>query len=146
MKTITLAFALLFGTFLLTGCNETKDTTENESEQKNEVTSEVKSNDETTMKEKSGEENKMETTETKTKDVANKDAKLETASFKCETMTCTGCEQTITGKVKKMDGVQDVKADYKSKNVEVTFASNVVSKDEIAKTIEASGYKCEVNN
>ncbi|MCB0723517.1 MAG: heavy-metal-associated domain-containing protein [Ignavibacteriae bacterium] len=145
MKAITLAFALVFGLFLFSSCNktnETKQTAGNETKQTGQQESkqeEVKSQDEMTSKEKAGEE-------TQTKEVSNKDAKLETASFKCETMTCTGCEQTITSKVKKMDGVEDVKADYKTKSVEVTFASNKTSKDNIAKTIEASGYKCEVNN
>ncbi|MCB0722847.1 MAG: heavy-metal-associated domain-containing protein [Ignavibacteriae bacterium] len=140
MKAITLAFVLVFGMFLFSSCNKTQDTTSNEIKQNVQTEQkETPSQDEMTSKEKAGEE-------TKTKEVSNKDAKLETASFKCETMTCTGCEQTITNKVKKMDGVEDVKADYKTKSVEVTFASNRTSKDDIAKTIEASGYKCEVNN
>ena len=140
MKAITLAFVLVFGMFLFSSCNKTQDTTSNETKQNVQTEQkETPSQDEMTSKEKAGEE-------TKTKEVSNKDAKLETASFKCETMTCTGCEQTITNKVKKMDGVEDVKADYKTKSVEVTFASNRTSKDDIAKTIEASGYKCEVNN
>lgn len=145
MKSITLTLVLVFGAFLFSACNETKETTEDKTKQNIQTEQkEIASQDEMTSKEKAGED--MSQDDTVKKEVKITEAKLETASFKCSTMTCTGCEQTITGKVKKLNGVQDVKADYRSKTVEVTFASGKVSKDDIAKTIEASGYKCEMNN
>ena len=152
MKTITLTIALVFGTFLLTGCNDTKDTTENKSEQKNEVTSEVKSNDEKTMKENSVEESKIdayskeEKESDKTQKLKVEDSKLESASFKVPTIHCSGCEKTISSSVKKLNGIQDVKADFDTKIVNVTYAGDKVTKEEIAKAIDASGFECEINN
>ena len=69
--------------------------------------------------------------------------KIETVEFKCDGMTCTGCEQTITKEVKKLDGIKDVVADYKAKYVKVTFAGNLTNKDVIKKAINEAGYDTE---
>lgn len=152
MKTITLAFVFAFGAFLLTGCNETKDATENESKQESqtEQKNEVSSNDEKTMKENSVEESKTDAYNKEESDKTQKlkveDSKLESASFKVPTIHCSGCEETISTSVKKLNGIQDVKADFDTKLVSVTYAGDKVTKEEIAKAIDASGFKCEINN
>ncbi len=58
-------------------------------------------------------------------------------------MTCTGCEQTITKGVNKLEGIKDVVADYKAKSVKVTFAGNLTNKDVIRKAINEAGYDTE---
>jgi copper chaperone CopZ len=69
--------------------------------------------------------------------------KIETVEFKCEGMTCTGCEQTITKGVNKLEGIKDIVADYKAKYVKVTFAGNITNKDVIRKAINEAGYDTE---
>ena len=85
-----------------------------------------------------GKDNKT-TTDTKNSGVE----KIETVEFKCDGMTCTGCEQTITKVVNKLDGIKDVVADYKAKYVKVTYAGNLTNKDVIRKAINEAGYDTE---
>lgn len=70
---------------------------------------------------------------------------LQTVEFKCEGMTCTGCEETIKNKVKKLDGIESVESDYKTKITKVTFAAGVVSAGDIENTINKAGYHAEIN-
>ena len=150
MKTITLAFVFAFGVFLTSGCNDTKDTTGNQDQQAPQTEqNEVKSNDEMTSKEKDGEDLKTDAytkEETADKKLKVEDSKLESASFKVPTIHCSGCEKTISSSVKKLNGIQDVNADFDTKIVNVTYAGDKVTKEEIAKAIDASGFKCEINN
>lgn len=157
MKAITLALFMLFGAFLFSGCSETKDTSD---ATKNEVTNEVKSEnsqtensskEELTMKEKAGEESANEKVSTdkyedKTKQLKAKDSKLESASFTAESMHCTGCETSIENSVRKLNGVQDVQASFDTKQIEVVYAGDKVTKEDIAKAITDSGFECKVNN
>lgn len=66
--------------------------------------------------------------------------KLETVEYKSEKMHCSGCEETITGELKKIDGVKEIKADSKLKFVKVTFDDGKTNKEDIAKAIIAAGY------
>ena len=75
----------------------------------------------------------------------NTDKNLQTVEFKCDGMTCTGCEETIIKKVKKLDGVKEVNSDYKTKITKVTFASGIVSAADIENTINKAGYHAEIN-
>lgn len=70
--------------------------------------------------------------------------KIETVEYKSEKMHCTGCEETISGELKKIDGVKEVKADSKLKFVKVTFDDGKTDKDAIAKAIIAAGYDAEL--
>lgn len=76
-----------------------------------------------------------------TKNAGNE--KVETVEFKCDGMFCSGCEQTITKEVNKLDGIKEVVADSKAKYVKVTFAGNVTNKDAIRKAINDAGYDTE---
>jgi copper chaperone CopZ len=147
MKTLTFTVVMLFGAFFLAGCSETKDTSESEVEKTDTPTEQKESTpgEELTMKEKAGEE-VTKNDEGKTKQLKVKDSKLESASFTVPTIHCSGCEKTISGSVKQLDGVQDVKADFDTKIVQVTYAGDKVIKEEIAIAIDASGFKCEINN
>ncbi|MCI0472979.1 MAG: cation transporter, partial [Ignavibacteria bacterium] len=47
----------------------------------------------------------------------NSAGRIETVEFKCDGMHCSGCEETITAEVSKLDGVSEIKADAKAKFV-----------------------------
>ena len=69
--------------------------------------------------------------------------KIETVEYKCNDMFCTGCEEKISGEIKKLDGIKEVKADYKTKLVSVTFEGNLINKESIQKAINDAGYETE---
>ena len=56
-------------------------------------------------------------------------------------MTCTGCEQTIRTNVTKLEGVSDVKADFKSGKAVVDFNPGLTDTSQIRNAITKSGYK-----
>lgn len=66
--------------------------------------------------------------------------------FRCKGIGCTGCTNTITEAVKKLDGIKEVSSDVKTKMIKVTFDSEKVSAKEIEKAINDSGYETEVIN
>ena len=66
--------------------------------------------------------------------------KVETVEYKSDKMHCSGCEETITTELKKIDGVKEIKADAKEKFVKVTFDDGKTNKEDIAKAIIAAGY------
>lgn len=55
-------------------------------------------------------------------------------------MSCASCEMKIENKVKKLNGIIGIKAKFASSSVNVTYNPDVVSLDEISKTIEGIGY------
>ena len=58
-------------------------------------------------------------------------------------MTCTGCENTIKSKVKKVEGVKDVMADFKSNTVKASFDPAKTNPEAIKEAITSAGYKVE---
>ncbi|MFA7360041.1 MAG: heavy-metal-associated domain-containing protein [Candidatus Kapaibacterium sp.] len=66
--------------------------------------------------------------------------KIDTVEYKSEKMHCSGCEETITGELKKIDGVKEIKADSKEKYVKVTYDNGKTNKEDIAKAITSVGY------
>lgn len=58
-------------------------------------------------------------------------------------MTCTGCENTIKSRVKEVDGVKDVTADYKSNLVKASYDPAKTNPEKIKEAIVAAGYKIE---
>ena len=67
-------------------------------------------------------------------------AKPETASFKIDGMTCAmGCAKTIETKLSKMEGVQKATVDFEKKEATVDFDAAVLTKEQIAKTVESTG-------
>lgn len=70
-----------------------------------------------------------------------KDKSEKTYNLKIEGMTCTGCESAIKKSVKKLNGVKDVQADYKTGEGTVKFDKNKVNIDDIIQSIEKLGYK-----
>ena len=58
-------------------------------------------------------------------------------------MTCTGCESTIKNKVKKINGVKDVTADFKTNTVKATYFDGTTNIDAIKEAITKAGYTVE---
>jgi len=58
-------------------------------------------------------------------------------------MTCTGCESTVKSKVKKVEGVKDVMADFKTNTVKASYDPGKTNPDAIKEAITAAGYKVE---
>jgi copper chaperone CopZ len=79
--------------------------------------------------------------ETKTND----ESKIEFVKYKCNNMHCESCETTIKDAVKKLDGIEEVTADAKSKIVKVSYNKDKTSKTDIEKTINEAGYDTETS-
>jgi len=58
-------------------------------------------------------------------------------------MTCTGCESTIKNKVKKINGVKEVIADFKTNTVKAIYDDRRTNAEEIKDAISSAGYKVE---
>jgi copper chaperone CopZ len=56
-------------------------------------------------------------------------------------MTCTGCEETIKASVTKLDGVGEVKADYKEGKAVIDYNPGFTDTAKIRLAITQSGYK-----
>lgn len=71
-----------------------------------------------------------------------------TKTLKVDGLTCTGCETKIEEKLKKMKGIQKVKASYAHETVSITYDSQKVQMKDIVKALDELGYdiKREANN
>lgn len=119
MKLKFLGISVILGAFLIAGCGKTENkTSENTDKQ-------------TTTEQKS---------ENKTLQVSGNDKAVE---IQCSGMTCTGCENTIKSKVKKVEGVKDVMADFKTNTVKASYDPGKTNPDAIKEAISAAGYKVE---
>jgi mercuric ion transport protein len=58
-------------------------------------------------------------------------------------MTCTGCEAGINYKVNKLTGVSESKASFEDGQAVVKFDPSKITKEEIIKAINETGYKVE---
>lgn len=58
-----------------------------------------------------------------------------------EGMTCISCEQRIEGALKKLEGVQEVKATFSSSKVDITYDINRIGLVEIINTIQDLDYQ-----
>jgi copper chaperone len=61
-------------------------------------------------------------------------------TIRVEGMTCTGCEQRVSGRVRELDGVRDVTADHQTGEVRVSFDPASLSQEAIAGRIRDIGY------
>ncbi len=69
---------------------------------------------------------------------------LTVSKFHVEGMTCGGCEVGVRMVVKKLDGVEDVEADYEEGSAVVTYESDKVTADDIIAAIADLGYTAEL--
>ncbi|MEZ4854713.1 heavy-metal-associated domain-containing protein [Flavobacterium sp.] len=66
-------------------------------------------------------------------------AKMEEASFTIDGMTCAmGCAKAIEGELSALEGVQEAKVDFDTKEATVSFDANVQDLASLTKTIEAT--------
>ena len=63
--------------------------------------------------------------------------------IQCSGMTCEGCKQTIENKVKKIDGIKAVNADFNTNIVKATFDDGKTNLDAIKSAIVSAGYGVE---
>jgi Cu+-exporting ATPase len=78
-----------------------------------------------------------ETTSTK-KEIAAA-VKPETASFKIDGMSCAiGCAKTIEKELADMNGVQNAKVDFDTKQATVNFDADKISSADLIKKVEAT--------
>jgi len=56
-------------------------------------------------------------------------------------MHCSGCEETVTAEVMKLNGVKSVKADHVKKTVTVKYDDKKVSLEQVKAAIVNAGYK-----
>ncbi len=68
-------------------------------------------------------------------------ANINNVQYKIKGMTCLGCEAHIENEVNKLDGIIDVKANYKMENTVVTYDKTKVISKEIKEAILNTGYK-----
>jgi len=80
---------------------------------------------------------------------AEADAKMQTASFTIDGMTCPeGCAKTIQNKLAGLDGVKKAEVDFAKKTATVEFDANKQTPESLAKTVEgiAGGDLYKVSN
>lgn len=80
---------------------------------------------------------------------SNAPAKMETASFNIDGMSCSiGCAKTIEKKLAEMDGVEKAEVDFDKKTATVEFDANKQTPEALVKTVEAAadGKTYKVSN
>lgn len=79
----------------------------------------------------------VSTNETEVVAENNAPAKVETASFTIDGMTCEiGCAKTIESKLSGLEGVEDAKVNFEEKKATVVFDANKQSAESIKTTVE----------
>ena len=94
-------------------------------------------------------EEKNTTEAAATENTKNVAAKMETASFNIEGMTCAmGCAATIQNKLSHLEGVTSAKVDFETKTATVEFDANKQSEASLTQTVEgvADGKTYKVSN
>jgi copper chaperone CopZ len=71
---------------------------------------------------------------------AGKKPRLATLTCDVKGMTCTGCEQSIVGSVRKIDGVAEARADFRQGKAVIRFDPLRAKPDVIRRAIEKAGY------
>lgn len=125
MKTRLSSIFVIIFSLIIIGCGKTENKTDGSTEKK---------------ENSSQTENKTDQKNDNTLQVSANDKAVE---IKTSGMTCTGCENTIKSKVKKVDGVKDVIADFKSQTVKASFDPGKTNPDAIKDAITSAGYKVE---
>lgn len=64
---------------------------------------------------------------------------MKTENFTVPKIVCEGCVETVKGALQKISGVRDVKADFKTKKVEIT-AEESVEKNSLISALKEAGY------
>ena len=65
---------------------------------------------------------------------------IQTAEFKINGMTCTGCEEHVKQEVNKLTGIMQTTVSYENGNAIIEFDQSQTDIEEIEKAIEKTGY------
>lgn len=68
---------------------------------------------------------------------------LATLKARIPTMECSLCEKVIAAKVEKQTGVQSAQVSFDSKEAVVQYDASKISREQILKAIDETGYKAE---
>jgi len=60
------------------------------------------------------------------------------------TMHCSGCERSVEFALAQLSGVEDIKADWRAQQVQVTLNSEEVDSDAVTEQLSWLGYQAEV--
>lgn len=66
---------------------------------------------------------------------------METAEFNLPGMTCETCAGKIETAITQYQGIFNIKFDFKTRNVNVTFDENMVDSNSIKSAIKNAGYE-----
>lgn len=66
-------------------------------------------------------------------------------TFKIKGMFCTGCENRIQNRLKTIDGIKSVKADWNKEEIKLEYDENETNLQEIKENIEDLGYELMEN-
>lgn len=72
--------------------------------------------------------------------VVTDQSKIQTAEFKINGMTCSGCEEHVNQEVNKLTGVTQTTVSYENENAIIEFDQAQTDMEEIEKAIENTGY------
>ena len=65
---------------------------------------------------------------------------MEKITLDVKGMTCGHCKAAVSGSLKGLSGVNDVKVDLDTGKVDITYDSERVTLDQMKETIEDQGY------
>lgn len=77
---------------------------------------------------------------TENKTVVTDQSKIQTAEFKINGMTCSGCEEHVNHEVNKLTGIIKTTVSYENGNAIIEFDKAQTDIEEIEKAIEKTGY------
>lgn len=64
-------------------------------------------------------------------------------TFKVPDMSCGHCKAAVEGELSELPGVEKVNADVASGTVEVSYAEDTATSQDLERTIEEAGYTVE---
>lgn len=70
-------------------------------------------------------------------------AATQTVTIPIKGMMCQGCAAKIEAALKKIEGVQAVKASFEQRNVQVTYDESQVTMEQLHKAIYEAGFQVE---
>lgn len=71
----------------------------------------------------------------------NETEKIRTKVIPTFGMHCSGCEETVTNELMKLNGVKSVKADHVNKTVTIKYDDKKVTLEQMKQAIVSAGYK-----
>lgn len=79
-------------------------------------------------------------TKTTNQTIVKDNSNIQTAEFKINGMTCSGCEEHVNNEVNKLTGIIETTVSYENGNAIIEFDQTQTNIDEIEKVIGKTGY------